>query len=83
MPSHYKIPTIGDIPAVFNIDTVQNTENQGNVGSSKAVGEPPLLLGVSVWTAVKNALSYARPGSVPTLDLPATNEQILLRLSEH
>ncbi len=75
--SHYKIPTICDIPRVFNIAFAEQSTNPGNVGSSKAVGEPPLLLGVSVWTAIKNALSHAQNGRIPRLALPATNEQIL------
>ena len=48
----------------------------------KAVGEPPLLLGVSVWAAVKQALASVAQGRRPTLNLPATNEEILLRLTE-
>jgi xanthine dehydrogenase large subunit len=45
---------------------------------SKALGEPPLLLGVSVWTAVKDALSHFAGGAIPKLSLPATGETILL-----
>jgi len=85
-PSHYKIPTVGDLPETFHVDFVQNQDNPGNVGSSKAVGEPPLLLGVCVWTAVKNALAQVRrPGNrgrLPRLSLPATNEQILHCLAQ-
>lgn len=84
MPSHYKIPTVGDVPALFHVAFAGNTDNQGNVGSSKAVGEPPLLLGVAVWTAIKNALSFAAPAGrqAPRLNLPATNEEILRCLIE-
>jgi xanthine dehydrogenase large subunit len=47
------------------------------------VGEPPLLLGISAWTAVKNAISYAAgEREVARLSLPATPEQILLRLTQ-
>jgi xanthine dehydrogenase molybdopterin-binding subunit B len=46
---------------VFNVATIHNPDNVVSLRRSKAVGEPPLLLGISVWTAVKNALSYVVP----------------------
>ncbi len=79
-PTTYKIPNISDLPDVFNIDTITNSANIVSLKRSKAVGEPPLLLGASVFTAIKNALSYVSPGAVPALQLPATPEQILLTL---
>ncbi len=82
-PSTYKIPGARDIPEDFRIDFVQDSRFPENVRSSKAVGEPPLLLGLCVWTAIKNALSYVGPkGAVPLLNLPATGEEILRCLSE-
>src|SRR3954447_20849912 len=57
-PTTYKIPNISDLPEVFNIATLANSENVQNITRKKGVGEPPLLLGISVWCAVKNALSY-------------------------
>lgn len=71
----YKIPNVTDVPAVFNADFLDGPDNRMNVCGSKAVGEPPLLLAVSVWAAVKQALASR-------LDLPATNEEILRRLTE-
>jgi len=56
-PTTYKIPAIGDVPQDFRITVLENSDNQQNIHSSKAVGEPPLLLGVSVWAAAKMALS--------------------------
>jgi xanthine dehydrogenase large subunit len=50
-----------------------------NVHRSKAVGEPPFLLGISAWTAVKNALSYQNSGA--ELKSPATGEEILRELT--
>src|SRR5205814_5542876 len=61
-PTTYKIPNIGDVPDVFNVALLDNPNNTMSLKRSKAMGEPPLLLGVSVWTAVKNALSYATDG---------------------
>ena len=82
-PSTYKIPTVRDIPEDFRIEFEQDSRFPENVRSSKAVGEPPLLLGLSVWTAIKNALSYAGPkGHVAPLNLSATGEEILRCLSE-
>jgi xanthine dehydrogenase large subunit len=82
-PTTYKIPNITDLPPIFNVEFFDNCENRFNVYSSKAVGEPPLLLGISVWTAVKHALSFISGGQVPKLNLPATNEEVLRRLSEY
>ena len=80
-PTTYKIPNISDVPDVFNVDTIDNPDNIVSLKKSKAVGEPPLLLGASVFTAIKNALSYAGKGAIPQLQLPATPEQILMTLT--
>jgi xanthine dehydrogenase large subunit len=82
-PTTYKIPNVTDLPPVFNLDFLDNHENPVNLYGSKAVGEPPLLLGVSVWAAVKHALSFASGGRPPALNLPATNEEVLRRLAEY
>ena len=81
-PTTYKIPNIQDLPEVFNVDYIENEANTINIAASKAVGEPPLLLGISVFMAVKNALSYVSNGAIPKIDAPATGEEILLRLTE-
>lgn len=80
-PTTYKIPNIQDTPPVFNVDWLDRS-NPVNVKGSKAVGEPPLVLGLSVWAAVKNALSYLAPGKPVKLDLPASNEEVLTRIHE-
>ncbi len=81
-PTTYKIPNIQDLPDVLNLDFFENESNIINVKSSKAVGEPPLLLGISVWTAVKNALSFVAKDKRINLDTPATNEEIVMRLKD-
>ena len=81
-PTTYKIPNIQDTPPVFNVD-ILDFENPVNIAGSKAVGEPPLLLGLSVWTAVKQALRTVSNGEIPELNLPATNEEILKRLTDY
>ncbi|MBY0415346.1 MAG: molybdopterin-dependent oxidoreductase, partial [Bdellovibrionales bacterium] len=82
-PTTYKIPNIQDTPRVFNIELLENHTNTRNVVRSKAVGEPPLLLGTSVWTAIKNALSYRSKERLPHITSPATNEVILLELNRY
>lgn len=79
-PSTYKIPTIQDIPRDFRITLVAGTEHQTMHGG-KAVGEPPLLLSFSVWTAIIHAIAQDRSDrSFPSLAIPATRERILRQL---
>jgi xanthine dehydrogenase large subunit len=80
-PTTYKIPNITDVPEIFNVSWIEN-ENPVNIRSSKAVGEPPLCLAISVWCAIKNALSFVTGGEIPKLNAPATGEEILMRLTE-
>lgn len=82
-PTTYKIPNIQDTPRTFNIELLENHSNTQNVHRSKAVGEPPLLLGASAWTAVKNALSFRSESELPKITSPATNEVILMELSRY
>jgi xanthine dehydrogenase large subunit len=80
-PTTYKIPNIQDLPEVFNVAWIDNDTNTVNTKGSKAVGEPPLLLGISVWAAVKQALGSVA-GRAMELRLPATNEEIAMRIAE-
>ncbi|MBC7428719.1 MAG: molybdopterin-dependent oxidoreductase [Bacteriovorax sp.] len=82
-PTTYKIPNIQDTPRIFNVELLENHTNTRNVVKSKAVGEPPLLLGSSVWTAVKNALSFRSKDKLPHITSPATNEVILMELARY
>ncbi len=75
-PTTYKIPAVSDLPPVMNIDFIDNDLNHKNLRSTKAVGEPPLMLAIAVFTAVKDALAQAR-GCSRNLQLPATHEEIL------
>jgi len=78
----YKIPNVTDVPADFRVEFLDNPSNTENICGSKAVGEPPLLLAVSVWAAIRQALAAAAPGGGPQLNLPATGEEVLRRLTE-
>lgn len=78
-PSTYKIPSVQDTPRHFSIKLLENEENYANVRGTKAVGEPPLLLALSVWAAVNNALMTLPhfKSTAPQIKIPATNEEIL------
>jgi xanthine dehydrogenase large subunit len=82
-PSTYKIPNVQDTPRTFNIELLENDENFMNVRGTKAVGEPPLLLAISAWTAINNALTYLPryKNSYPEIKIPATSERILRAIS--
>jgi xanthine dehydrogenase large subunit len=81
-PTTYKIPAITDVPIDFRCELFPNDDNLHCIRRSKAVGEPPLLLGVAAWAAVKHALSQL-PGDVdPNLKLPATGEEVLRCMTE-
>ena len=60
-----------------DVQLLEGHHNLKNPWGARAVGEPPLLLALSSWLAIKNALSYVRPGGVPQLRLPATPERVL------
>jgi xanthine dehydrogenase large subunit len=82
-PTTYKIPNVQDTPRIFNVDFIENHGNVGNVHRSKAVGEPPFLLGISVWTAIKDALRYKAKGKIPQIVSPATPEVVLMELTNY
>jgi xanthine dehydrogenase large subunit len=81
-PTTYKIPNIQDFPREFSMNLIENEGNTVNIRRSKAVGEPPLVLGISVWTAAKDALRYCQDANVRDFKLPASNEEILMALPE-
>jgi xanthine dehydrogenase large subunit len=83
-PSTYKIPTAGDRPARMNIALWERGRNaEATVHRSKAVGEPPLMLAISVFSALTEAVAAAVPGKgLPDLDAPATPERILAAIAE-
>jgi xanthine dehydrogenase large subunit len=76
-PTTYKIPAITDVPRVFHCEFFPNDDNVETVARSKAVGEPPLMHAICVWTAVKHALRCVAPDRRIDLQLPATGEEIL------
>ncbi len=77
-PANYKIPTAFDVPPVFNVALYESANPESTVLNSKAVGEPPLMLALSVWAALADACaSVANYQFCPRLDAPATAEKVL------
>jgi xanthine dehydrogenase large subunit len=81
-PSTYKIPTAGDVPGHFKVDLWPEANREDNVFGSKAVGEPPFMLAISVYEALRDAVAQARGnGQAVQLEAPATAENVLRALA--
>ena len=78
-PATYKIPAIGDMPQEFNVHLLSDSPNDAaTVFHSKAVGEPPLMLAISVFAAIRDAIaSLVEHKRFPVLHAPATPEEVL------
>ncbi|QAX28829.1 xanthine dehydrogenase molybdopterin binding subunit [Leisingera sp. NJS204] len=74
-PSTYKIPACSDRPDVFNVALYDGQNREDTIYRSKAVGEPPFMLGISAWLALSDAVS-AFGDAYPALDAPATAEEV-------
>ncbi len=76
--STYKIPTAADMPEELHVTLWTEENREANVGGSKAVGEPPFMLGISVFEALRDAVGAVCDSSSPVeLDAPATPERVL------
>ncbi len=75
--STYQIPSIGDAPADFRVSLLEKAAQPGVIHGSKAVGEPPLMLAISVREAIRDAIAQFGPGGISiALGSPATHEAI-------
>lgn len=81
-PTTYKIPSVQDTPRIFNVAFIENSNPTPNVHRSKAVGEPPFLLGSSVFLALKKAVLSFRELKTLNMQSPATNEEVFRCLFE-
>ena len=83
-PSTYKIPATGDVPEHFRVDLWHEANREDNVFGSKAVGEPPLMLAIAVYEALRAAAGAVTPESREPVQLvaPATAENLLRALSD-
>ena len=81
-PSTYKIPAVNDMPKKFNVEIYKYGENRENVvNKSKTTGEPPLMNAMSVFFAIKDAISStANYNKTPIITAPATPEKILMSI---
>ncbi|MCB5409938.1 xanthine dehydrogenase molybdopterin binding subunit [Pseudogemmobacter faecipullorum] len=81
-PSTYKIPACADRPRVFNVALWDAPAREATIGRSKAVGEPPLMLGISAFAALQDAVAEAGGRRIwPALTAPATPEAVLAALT--
>ena len=80
-PSTYKIPTSRDIPDDFRVALFDRENQENTVYRSKAVGEPPLMLSVSVFLAIKDAIAATGKGPI-VLNAPATPEEVLRAITK-
>ena len=82
-PSTYKIPAVSDIPRKFRVEIYKEGKNKEEViNKAKTTGEPPLMLAMSVFFAIKDAIaSTSNYKKIPELNAPATPEKILLSIS--
>ena len=81
-PSTYKIPTCSDLAPEFNVTLLENAANrEDTIYRSKAVGEPPLMLAISVFHAIRDAIA-TDSNPRPALDAPATPEAVLGAIEE-
>ncbi|MBH0114938.1 xanthine dehydrogenase molybdopterin binding subunit [Novosphingobium sp. YJ-S2-02] len=84
-PATYKIPTASDRPARFSIALWDGQNVEPTINRSKAVGEPPFMLAISVFSALTRAVAAVAPErrELPPLDAPATPERVLKAINAH
>ncbi len=75
-PSTYKIPACSDRPTILNVSLFENANSENTIHRSKAVGEPPFMLGISAFMAISDAVSSCGDG-FDGIDTPATPERVL------
>ncbi|MEP1942717.1 MAG: xanthine dehydrogenase molybdopterin binding subunit, partial [Sulfitobacter sp.] len=80
-PSTYKIPACSDRPDVFNVSLWDRPNPARTVYRSKAVGEPPFMLGISAWSALADAVAACGP-AYGDLQTPATAEAVLAAIEQ-
>ncbi|GGN54601.1 xanthine dehydrogenase molybdopterin binding subunit [Novosphingobium indicum] len=84
-PATYKIPTASDRAKHFTVTLWDGENVEPTINRSKAVGEPPFMLAISVFSALNRAIAATAPGKadLPQLDAPATPERILKAITGH
>ena len=80
-PANYKIPSLGDVPKHFQVQIANSENTQDTIYKSKAVGEPPFMLAISMWLAIGDALHSVSKKRVE-LNAPATFEEVFMCLQK-
>jgi xanthine dehydrogenase large subunit len=78
--STYKLPSWSELPETFNVDMLERAAEPGVVYGSKAVGEPPLMLAISVREAIREATAAFGRGGIVEIDTPSTPERIFFAI---
>ena len=82
-PDTYKIPAVGDTPRTFNVEFLSEAAQPDVIHGSKAVGEPPFMLAISVREAIRDAIAaFGEPGGQVRLPAPATPEAVFMALDQ-
>lgn len=74
--STYKLPSWSEVPEIFEVNFLERATQRGVVSGSKAIGEPPLMLAISVREAIRDAVAAFGQGDVVTFASPATPERV-------
>jgi xanthine dehydrogenase large subunit len=80
--STYKVPDIYSVPKEIAIDFLQTQADNLAIFKSKAVGEPPLMYGIGIYFALRNAIRAFNPSVVMAFDAPMTPEKVLMNLHQ-
>ena len=78
--STYKLPSWSEVPEVFNVSFLDHAAEPGAIFGGKAVGEPPLMLAISVREAIRDAVAAFGPGGVVSFASPATPERVFFAI---
>ena len=78
--STYKLPSWSELPETFNVGMLERAAEPGVVFGSKAVGEPPLMLAISVREAIREAIAAFGRGGIVEIDTPSTPERIFFAI---
>ena len=82
-PANYKIPSAYDTPSIFNVALFDEANTEDTIYRSKAVGEPPLMLGISAWCALRDACASISDYTIsPKMNAPATSEEVYRCIQE-
>ncbi|MGA2882723.1 MAG: molybdopterin cofactor-binding domain-containing protein [Bryobacteraceae bacterium] len=78
--STYKLPSWTEVPDVFEVSFLERAGQPGTIFGSKAVGEPPLMLAISVREAIRDAIAAFGAGGPVLLESPATPERVFFAI---